>query len=323
MMMDIAMSIPLDLDQLRTFVAVVDTGSFTRAAEDVHKTQSAVSMQIRKLEERLGAALFDRSGRSVRLSDKGARLLGYARRMLSLSQDALTAFDEDSIEGHVRIGLPDDYAERFLPEIMARFARSNPRVELQIACETTSSLIEHIEKGRLDIALICHSQGNGRSEVVRSEPLHFVTSAAHSVHEEPVLPLAIGRQDCAWRRQCVDALRQMGREHRILFTSWSATIITSAVLSGLAVSVLPECALRPGMRILGEAEGFPRLRDAEIGIMRARVSERPVVSALIDHIRESLQNMMPATGSAIVSRIPETRMIRSQRLRPGMTAAGW
>ena len=148
------MATPLDLDQLRTFIAVVDTGSFTRAAEDVFKTQSAVSMQVRRLEDRLGKELFERNGRSVKLTDDGARLLSYARRMLALSQETLTAFDEEHISGHVRIGLPDDYAERFLPEIMGRFVRTNPRVELQIACETTNSLVEHVEKGHLDLSLI-------------------------------------------------------------------------------------------------------------------------------------------------------------------------
>lgn len=317
------MANPLDLDQLRTFVAIVDTGSFTRAAEEVFKTQSAVSMQVRRLEERLGTDLFERSGRAVKLTDAGGRLLTYARRMLSLSQETLSAFDEETIEGHVRIGLPDDYAERFLPEIMARFVRSNPRVELQIACETTSSLIDHIDKGHLDVALVCPSKTSAWSEIVRREPLHFVTSASHSVHEEAILPLAIGRQDCAWRRQGVDALNRIGRPHRILFTSWSAQIVTSAVLAGLAVSVLPECALRPGMRVLGEADGFPRLEDAEIAVMRGRNTNTPVISALVEHIRESLQNLAPVSPAQSSSRIPETRMIRSQRLRPGVGAAGW
>ncbi|WP_182086689.1 LysR substrate-binding domain-containing protein [Aureimonas sp. ME7] len=317
------MATPLDLDQLRTFVAIVDTGSFTRAAEEVFKTQSAVSMQVRRLEERLGTDLFERNGRAVKLTDAGARLLNYARRMLSLSQETLLAFDEETIEGHVRIGLPDDYAERFLPEIMARFVRSNPRVELQIACETTSCLIDDIEKNHLDVALVCPSKTHGWSEIVRTEPLHFVTSAAHSIHEEKVLPLAIGRSDCQWRQQGIDALRRVGREHRVLFTSWSAQIVTSAVLAGLAVSVLPECALRPGMRVLGEADGFPRLPDAQIAVMRGRNSQSPAVAALVDHIRESLQNLPQTPPNTITSRIPETRVIRSQRLRPSVGLAGW
>jgi DNA-binding transcriptional LysR family regulator len=314
------MPAPLDLDQVRTFLAIVDTGSFTRAAESVFKTQSAVSMQMRKLEERLDASLFERTGRHVKLTEEGDRLLGYARKLLSLSLETLTAFDEESIEGHVRIGLPDDYAERLLPEIMARFSRSNPRVELQIACETTASLIEHVERGHLDVALVCHSMATPFSEIVRREPLHFVTSASHSVHQEEVLPLAIGRSDCTWRKQCVEALNASGREHRILFTSWSATIVASAVLAGLAVSVLPECALRSGMRVLTEADGFPRLKDVEIGVIRSRNSDRPAIEALVAHIRESLRNMTP---DAALSAVPETRQIRLARPRGGLAAASW
>lgn len=314
------MAAPLDLDQLRTFVAVVDMGSFTRAAEDVFKTQSAVSMQVRKLEERLGAELFERGGRAVRLTDEGARLLTYARRMLALSQETLTAFDEAHIAGHVRIGLPDDYAERFLPEIMARFARSNPRVEMQIACETTSSLIEHLEKGHLDVALVCPSRAHAWSEIVRREPLHFVTSGAHAAHEETIVPLAIGRSDCDWRRQGLEALDRMKRPYRVLFTSWSAQIVTSAVLAGLAVSVLPECALRPGMRVLTEEDGFPRLGDATIAVMRGRNSETPAVCALISHIRESLRNLVPPQIEE-ASDVPETRCVRPARTRGPLALA--
>lgn len=317
------MSSPLDLDQLRSFVAVVDTGSFTRAAEDVFKTQSAISMQMRRLEERLATSLFERTGRTVKLTEDGARLLDYARKMLALSRETLSAFDEASIEGFVRIGLPDDYAERFLPEIMARFSRSNPRVELQISCEPTVNLVEHVEKGHLDVALVCPTRA-GQAEIVRREPLHFVTSAAHSVHQDTVLPLAIGRADCHWRRQCLEALAAMRREHRILFTSWSATIVTSAVLSGLAVSVLPECALRSGMRVLGEADGFPKLADAEIGMIRAKNSDRPVIEALIAHIRDSLQNMMPLPGDRAPQRLADARSVRPAAGRPNAgLAVGW
>ncbi|HEY9057401.1 MAG TPA: LysR family transcriptional regulator [Aurantimonas sp.] len=316
------MSNPLDLDHLRTFVAIVDAGSFTRAADDVFKTQSAVSMQMRRLEERLGVTLFERTGRTIRITDAGSRLLAYARRMLALSQETLSAFDEEAMQGHVRIGLPDDYAERFLPEILARFSRSNPLVELQIACEPSSNLAEHIDKGRLDVALVSDCfPGATLSEVVRREPLHFVTSASHDVHNEAVLPLALGRPDCVWRTEGCAALDRIGRRYKVLFTSWSAQIVTSAVLSGLAVSVLPECALRPGMRVLGEFDDFPVLQDTEIGVLRSRNADGPVVSALVEHIRDSLANLSPAAQAA-PAHLPEMRTQRPQRVRGAMVAAG-
>jgi DNA-binding transcriptional LysR family regulator len=117
---------PLDLDQLQTFVAISDTGSFTRAADEVFKTQSAVSMQMRRLEEKIGRPLFEKEGRMNRLTDDGERLLAYARRMLRLNGEVVAAFDDSKLAGHLRIGMPDDYADRFLPEIMARFIRLQP-----------------------------------------------------------------------------------------------------------------------------------------------------------------------------------------------------
>jgi DNA-binding transcriptional LysR family regulator len=284
---------PLDLDQLQTFVAISDTGSFTRAADEVFKTQSAVSMQMRRLEEKIGRPLFEKEGRMNRLTDDGERLLGYARRMIRLNGEAVAAFDDSKLTGHLRIGMPDDYADRFLPEIMARFVRSNPRVELTVICEPTVNLIEQVNRAAIDLALITHVPENGYSEIVRREPLLWVTSANHAVHEEPILPLAFGRPTCIWRHKAIEALSQVKRDYRVLFTSWSATVISASILSGLAVSVLAECSLRPGMRVLTESEGFPRLPDVEIGLIRARGRQSPIVDAMAQHVIESLDNLGP------------------------------
>ena len=318
------MASPLDLDQLHTFITIADTGSFTKAAEEVHRTQSAVSMQMRRLEERLGKALFEKDGRTNRLTEEGERLLTYARRLLRLNRETLAAFDDNSLEGHVRIGTPDDYADRFLPEIIARFSRSNPRVELSVQCEPTYSLIDQIKRGQLDIAIVTHSGSKGASEVVRREPLLWVTSANHSIHMEDVLPIAVGRTTCMWRRAACDMLDQMARDYRILFTSWSATVIIAAVLSGQAVSILPECALRPGMRILGEADGFGALPDVQIGILRGHGSQTDIVDALARHISDSLDNISVPTpeepGQFDFDGMP---FVRVKRQKQRATMAGW
>src|SRR5690606_11439283 len=139
---------------LQTLIAIADTGSFTRAAEEVLRTQSAVSMQMRRLEERIGKPLFEKDGRMNKLTEEGDRLLSYARRMIHLNRETLAAFDDKRLEGTIRIGTPDDYADRFLPEIMARFVRSNPRVDLSVVCEPTAGLIEHIRPGNPDLARV-------------------------------------------------------------------------------------------------------------------------------------------------------------------------
>src|SRR5437879_13365537 len=144
----------LDVDQLRTFIAIVESGSFTKAADVVHKTQSAVSMQMKRLEERLERPIFTRDGRASKLTDDGERLLDYARRIIKLNVEALAAFSDAELSGRVRLGVPDDYADRYLPEIMARFSRVYPAVELTVMCAPSSELVEHVDRNELDLAII-------------------------------------------------------------------------------------------------------------------------------------------------------------------------
>src|SRR5688500_14732896 len=248
----------LDPDQLRTFIAIAETGSFTRAANSVAKTQSAVSMQMRRLEERIGKPLFARDGRASRLSAEGERLLPYARRLIKLQAETVAAFVDDADSGTARLGTPDDYAA-FLPEILGRFAASRPLAELTVTCAPTPMLVQAIHKDEIDIAIITHvaSRDHQTPIIARREPLFFVTSERHNVHEEEPLPLALGSTHCEWRRTALACLGEMGRPNRVAFSSWNASAVSAAVLAGLAVSVLPASALLPGMRILGPEDGFP------------------------------------------------------------------
>src|SRR5512139_144086 len=143
------MTVLIDIDQLRTFIAIAETGSFTKAAEFVNKTQSAVSMQMKRLEERLDRAVFVRDGRASKLTEDGQRLLDYARRIIKLNLETIAAFGDEELSGRVRLGVPDDYADRYLPEIMARFSRSNPKVEVTVVCEPTPMLLERIHANDL------------------------------------------------------------------------------------------------------------------------------------------------------------------------------
>ena len=251
------MSALIDVDQLRTFIAIVETGSFTKAAEVVHKTQSAVSMQMKRLEERLGKPIFARDGRASKLTEDGERLLDYARRIIKLNVEALAAFNDKELSGRVRLGLPDDYADRYLPEIMARFSRAYPGVELTVLCQPSVDLVELIDTNELDLAIITDCGSSRASEVFRRERLLWVTSNRHSTHLEEPLPLALGRPSCVWRREAIECLETIGRPHHVAYTSANASAVASAVLSGLAISVFPESGLRPGMRVLSPADGFP------------------------------------------------------------------
>lgn len=288
----------LDVDQLRTFVAIAETGSFTRAAEIVHKTQSAVSMQMKRLEERVGRPLFARDGRVSKLTEDGERLLDYARRIVKLNVEAVSAFGDEEFTGRVRLGVPDDYADRYLPEIMARFSRVYPGVELTVFCEPSIDLIARIDRSEIDIAIVTSCDAYRASEIFRQERLLWVASNRHAIHLDTPLPLALGRPTCNWRRAAMNSLDSMGRTHRLLFSSENAGAISAAVLAGLAVSVLPTSGLRPGMRVLTPADGFPELPPCRIGLLRNPHERSTLADALAGHIVSSLDNLSPGAEAA-------------------------
>jgi DNA-binding transcriptional LysR family regulator len=284
----------LDIDQLKTFVAIADTGSFTRAADVVHKTQSAVSMQMKRLEERVGKPIFGRDGRLSRLTEDGERLLDYARRILRLNAECMSSFADAELAGRIRLGVPDDYADRYLPEILARFSHSNPKVEVTVVCEPTPMLAERVQSNDLDLAIITHVANRRPAEVIRQERLLWVASARHAVHEETPVPLAVGRPNCNWRLAATEGLEHIGRPYRVLYSSWNSNAVGAAVLAGLAVGVLPESAVRTGMRVLGPSDGFPALPSCKIGLMRNRLEPSALADALAGHIVSSLDNLKSA-----------------------------
>ncbi|WAC28019.1 LysR substrate-binding domain-containing protein [Ancylobacter sp. SL191] len=293
------MSVLLDIDQLRTFITIAETGSFTKAADVVHKTQSAVSMQMKRLEERVGKPIFARDGRASRLTDEGERLLDYARRIVKLNNEAVASLASAELSGRVRLGVPDDYADRYLPEIMARFAHTHCNVELTVVCDPSSDLVDRIDTGDLDLAIITDCETLNRdTEIIRREQLLWIGSTRHSVHLDDPVPLALGRQSCNWRLEAISMLQAAGRPFRILYTSSNSTAVSAAVLSGLAISVLPESGLRPGMRVLGPAEGFPTLAPCRIGLVRNRHEASPLADALANHIIQGLDNISEAAIAA-------------------------
>jgi DNA-binding transcriptional LysR family regulator len=288
----------IDIDQLRTFIAIAEAGSFTRAAEIVHKTQSAVSMQMKRLEERLGRSIFARDGRGSKLTEDGERLLDYARRIIKLNVEVLAAFADTELSGRVRLGVPDDYADRYLPEIMARFSRVYPAVEVTVICEPTIELFQRIEANDLDLAIVTDCESNRASESFRRERLLWVTSNRHATHLEERLPLALGRRTCGWRRVAIECLEAIGRPYRVLYSSANAGAVAAAVLSGLAVSVFPESGLRTGMRVLSPADGFPELPSCRVGLVRNPHERSPLAEALAEHIISSLDNLSDAREAA-------------------------
>jgi DNA-binding transcriptional LysR family regulator len=294
------MTAPLDLDQLQSFCAIADCGSFTEAARRVNKTQSAVSMQIKRLEERLGHALLTRDGRSVSLTQQGEALYARARRMLRVNAEILDHFSDGDLSGSIRFGVPDDYAVRLLPVILSSFQRTHPKIAVDVACMASEQLLEGMRAGRFDLIVFTQGTNHNFGELFRTEKMHWVASHGGAALASDPLPLACGPQCCIWRQEAVDALNRSGRDYRIAYTSSNATAITSAVLSDLAVGFLPESALQPGMRVIGEDIGLPKLNDAQIALTRGSHAYGGIFDALANHIVSSMGNLesRPALADA-------------------------
>lgn len=279
----------LDTDLLKTFVAIADAGSFTQAARQVHRTQSAVSMQMRRLEEVVDRTLFEREGRAMRLTREGEALLGYARRILSLNDEALAALAEPQIEGVVRLGAPDEYAMAFLPGILSSFARTHPRVEVELRCEPTVMLDQAFKDDLLDVAIVTISPELPADMTVLREPTIWASSPRHVVHELDPLPLAVFNPGCAFRRAGLDALDTMGRNYEIRYSSWSMVGLQTAAAAGLAVTVLSISTMPPTLRQLSEDEGFPALPWNEIGLRTSKKRLSAAGKSLTQHINQWFQ----------------------------------
>ncbi|MBU1306436.1 MAG: LysR family transcriptional regulator [Alphaproteobacteria bacterium] len=285
------MSTPLDLDQLQSFCAIADCGSFTEAARRLNKTQSAVSMQIKRLEERLGQSLLTRDGRRVTLTLPGETLYSRARKMLRTNAEILDHFSEGDLSGSIRFGVPDDYAVRLLPVILSSFQRTHPKIAVDVACMASEHLLEGMRAGRYDLIVFTQGTEQNYGELFRTEKMFWVASHGGRALASTPLAIACGPTFCIWRKDAQDALERSGMDYRVAYTSSNATAISSAVLSDLAIGFLPESALQPGMRVVNDDHGLPRLGDAQIALMRASHAYGGIYDALANHIVQSMGNL--------------------------------
>jgi len=279
---------PFDLDLLRTLVAIADCGGFTRAAERLGCTQSTVSLQIKRLEDGVGKRLFDREGRNPTPTAEGELLLGYARRLLGLAEEARARLAESEVGGRVRLGTPEDFATTHLPEVLSRFARSHPQVALEVNCDFTAHLLEGFSRGEYDL-LLCKREPQGPSggTAVWREPLVWVASERWMLDQGPV-PLVLAPYPDIYRKRALAALDAAGRAWRVAYTSPSLAGVQAAVLAGLGVTILPRELVSAGLRVLGGG-ALTELPDAEIALYRAPGRLTKAAELLAEHIIHCLE----------------------------------
>jgi DNA-binding transcriptional LysR family regulator len=289
-----------DPETLAAFVAVVDTGSFTAAAARLGKTQAAISIALTRFEERLGRRLLERKPRGVRLTDAGETLIGYARRMLALEDEAFAALWPEEVAGRLRIGMPDDYQAVFGPALITRFAAENPRVRLEIICDFSERLEPMVAAGNLDLAIVTRERGSAAGELLRREPLAWCAAVGAAPEQLDPLPLALFPEHCRARPRILAALDKAGRRWRIAWTSSHLPSIESAVTLGIGVTALPESVVGPTMRRLGPADGLPPLEPLELAVITGELAG-PAARRLRTFVRTSFGRPDPAAAPPLAA----------------------
>ena len=283
----------LDPDLLRTFAAVAEEASFTRAAQRVGRSQSAVSMQVQRLEALLGERLLSRGkGGSVQLTPHGQFLLQRARELLALNDDIWNSFHAPTVHGTVRLGTPDDYALRYLPQILKRFAESHPAVQVDVLCLPSTDLMTRLRAGDLDLTLCSdgHETAGWPTVPLWRGSLAWITSMRHAPHRLDPLPVALAGDQCTWAAAALRALDAQGRRYRVAYRSATQLGTHAPVVAGLAVTVSTLSWLPDGLRAMRPDEGMPALPEFGISMLRGTEARQPVTDALASYIADTFRN---------------------------------
>lgn len=288
-------TLSLDIDLLRSFMAVAQAGTLSGAAVRVGRTQSALSMQMQRLEDAAGQPLLHRTGRGVRLTSQGERLLAHAQRILTHHDEALADLAGTGLAGTLCFGCPDDYAAAFLPHLLRGFARLHPLALVEVVCASTPRLRERLAERALDMALVSVPADEtplpGAFPVMRREPLVWVASAGMSPADCDPLPLALSDPDVLDHQAARQGLEALGRRYRVAYASGSLTGLAAVVRAGSAVAVLTRCAVPADLQVLAPSQGLPTLPVLGITIAFAGRRPSPLAAAFAAHIREVLPSL--------------------------------
>ncbi|WP_439498546.1 LysR family transcriptional regulator [Bosea sp. (in: a-proteobacteria)] len=276
----------LDPDLLQAFLAVADLRSFTRAAGKLNRTQSAVSMQVRRLEERLGAELFHRSTVHVELSASGEALVGYARRILLLNDEAVSRLRERETQGHAKLGVMDDYGILLVPPLLASFAALYPRIQIEMQTGLTAAMTDRLGEA-YDLVIAMHPVGQGGGILLRREQALWAVGTERSALAQEPLPIALYPRGCLFREWAVAALDEAGKSWRLAFVSHSLAAVEAVAAQGLAVTVVKSGTCPPSLRMLTEADGLPPLPRADIRLHKAPGLSQ-AAALLADHLVSAL-----------------------------------
>ena len=276
----------LDSELLRTFLAIAASGSFSKGAERIFRSQSAASLQIKKLETLLGQPVFERHARGIALTATGEVLQPVAERVVDMIDSAVGTLRSGGLEGQLRMGVPDETGGMRLAGVIAGFIRDHPRVELTVRCSLSAAFPEALARGDLDLAVHAARTVPAGATPLRREETLWVASRHHPVHERDPVPVALYDRACWWREEALAALQASGRRYRLAYTTESIAGMTAAVEAGAAVGLLDRQSLRPSMCVLTPADGFPTLPPS-VWVLEQR---RGAGSAAVDAMAQAVVN---------------------------------
>lgn len=293
----------LPTDILRAFVSVIDLGGYTKAAAALGRSQPAISLQIRKLEEIIGAKVIIVEGRSLKLTEEGETLIVYARQMLRLNDEAVAKFSGRPRTGLLRIGLPTDFASAYLQDVISSFAHHTPNVAIEVHCDLSRHILHGLHANDLDIAIGILNRDNNPYLVRSWEERPIWASALDGeIHKRRPIPLATHPEGCEYRSRMTSALRAIGREWQVVYTNPAISDLQWAVSAGLGVTALTRKTLQPGMRVLSIKDGFPALESIRIGLFykhpRLSSAGLALVETLITKMDEAADPERHAPGKS-------------------------
>jgi len=288
----------LDLTALRSFVMVADTGGVTRAAHTLNLTQSAVSMQLRRLEETFGRQLYERAGRSVKLTPEGEVLVSYARRLVALNDEVWRRMTEAEFDGAISLGVPHDIINPYIPGLLKRFRRDYPRVRVELVISFTEILLQRLEAGEIDAILTTEAGVGDGGVTVAERRLVWAGAAGGSAWSQDPLPLAFERT-CAFRKPSFAALDKAGRAWRMITDTQSEAAIHATISADLAIFSQMENTLSPGLAGIGREAGLPELPAFKINYYQSPSMNEAVGAALSRYVREAYSAPAARTLSAV------------------------
>lgn len=280
----------LDSDLLRTFVAVADTGNFTKAAERAGRTQSAVSMQMKKLEDMVGNSLFERGSRGVMLTRRGGELIGNARRIVTLLDETAASMAAPPLGGPVRIGIPEEYGHAILSRALGAFAKRHAKVEVTVRYAHSGAQIAALAADELDLAVVFEWQDHSGGEVLMHDPTVWVTSNLHQMHEERPVPIALYNRAGWCQDFAIKSLEQRSLAYRVAYTSDTNGGLRLAVTSGLAIAPISRSNIPADCRELTTADGFGDIDASNVVMHRNPNASGEAIDGMEEAIREAFVN---------------------------------